>query len=176
MVPLVGRLDGVRSRDLSLSTRHLTYMLIYTNTCDRRLPVAGFSYSDWLASGQCGGSVAMSAQQNSTESVHDGLLGTVRDDPLSPQTKERVQYAVRAGCPTTDVARAVYVGLEGVLSTYWVALQEGKLEADDDGFYAVIGMRRYVRTCFQDRDRLLEFLEKDADFFRGLGRMTSWQR
>ena len=116
----------------------------------------------------------MSAQQNSTESVHDGLLGTVRDDPLSPQTKERVQYAVRAGCPTTDVARAVYVGLEGVLSTYWVALQEGRLRSDDGDFYRVIGMLRYVRTCYQDQDRLLEFLEEDPDFFEMLGRLTSW--
>ncbi len=87
-----------------------------------------------------------------------------------------MRVALEGDCPIVDIAAAIYLGLEGVLSTYWVALQEGKLEMDDDSFYEVIGMRRYVRACFQDRDRLLEFLEKDADFFKGLGRMTSWQR
>ena len=122
------------------------------------------------------GGTATSARQQLDESARTELLGAIREDPLCPQTSERVRSAVEGDCPIIDVAAAIYVGLEGVLSTYWVALQEGKLEADDDGFYEVIGMRRYVRTCFQDRDRLLEFLEKDADFFRGLGRMTSWQR
>lgn len=87
-----------------------------------------------------------------------------------------MRSALEGDCPVVDLAAAIYLGLEGVLSTYWVALQEGKLAVDDDGFYEVIGMRRYVRTCFQDRDRLLEFLDKDTEFFKNLGRATSWQR
>ncbi len=93
---------------------------------------------------------------------------------MSPQTRERVQQAVEAGCPTVDIARAVYVGLEGVLATYWVALQEGNLRSDDGDFYKVVGMRRYVRACYEDQARLLEFLKMEPDFFEMLGRMTSW--
>lgn len=116
----------------------------------------------------------MSAQPHVHGAACSELLSNIRDDPLDPQTSERVRHAVEAGCPTVDVARAVYVGLEGVLATYWVALQEGRLQDDDGDFYRVVGMRRYVRTCHEDRDRLLKFLEKDADFFEMLGRMTSW--
>ena len=93
---------------------------------------------------------------------------------MSPRMQERVRYAVEAGCPPGDIARAVYVGLEGVLATYWVALQEGRLRSDDGDFYRVVGMRRYVRACYQDRNRLLEFVEEEPDFFEMLGRMTSW--
>jgi hypothetical protein len=116
----------------------------------------------------------MSAQQHVDESACSELLSGIREDPLSPQMRERVRYAVEAGCPIVDIAGAVYVGLEGVLATYWVALQEGRLRSDDGDFYRVVGMRRYVRACHQDRDRLLEFLEADSDFFEMLGRMTSW--
>jgi len=116
----------------------------------------------------------MSAQQHVDESACSELLSGIREDPLSPQMSERVRHAVEAGCPTDDIARAVYVGLEGVLATYWVALQEGRLRSDDGDFYRVVGMRRYVRACYQDRDRLLEFLKKEPEFFEELGRMTSW--
>jgi len=87
---------------------------------------------------------------------------------------ERVRRAVKDGCGTLDVAQAVCLGLEGVLVTYWVALQEGKLR-DDDDFHKVLGMLMYIRTCYQDRNRLLEFLEKDPDFFEMLGRTNSRQ-
>jgi len=116
----------------------------------------------------------MSAQQHVDESERNELLSSIREDPLSPQTNERVRYAVEAGCSTVDIARAVYVGLEGVLATYWVALQEGNLQEDDADFYRVVGMRRYVRACHEDRGRLLEFLKVEPDFFEMLGRMTSW--
>lgn len=116
----------------------------------------------------------MSAQVNVDEFARTELLSSIMGDPLSPQMKERVRQAVEAGYPTGDIARAVYVGLEGVLATYWVALQEGNLRSDDGDFYKVVGMRRYVRACYEDRDRLLEFLEKEPDFFEMLGRMTSW--
>jgi hypothetical protein len=116
----------------------------------------------------------MSAQEDVRGPAGGELLSSIKDDPLSPQMGERVRYAVEAGYPTLDIARAVYVGLEGVLATYWVALQEGKLLNDDGDFYRVVGMLRYVRTCYQDRDRLLEFLEEDEDYFEMLGRMTSW--
>src|SRR3972149_4792652 len=113
-------------------------------------------------------------QQGLCESAIAELLGTIRDDPLSPRMAYHVRRLVEADCPTCDVARAIYAGLEGALATYWVILQEGKLLKDDSEFYRVVGMLRYVRTCPQDRDRLLAFLEEDADFFEMLGRMTSW--
>ena len=117
----------------------------------------------------------MSAQQRLDESTRSELLGSIREDPLSPQTEERVRFAVEASYPTVDIASAVYVGLEGVLATYWVALQEGKLLDDDGDFYKVLGMCRYVRACYQDKERLLGFLDAGADFFEMLGRLTSWQ-
>ncbi len=113
--------------------------------------------------------------QRQDESGHSQLLGSIEEDPLSPQMRERVRCAVEAQCPTAHVAGAVYAGLEGVLATYWVALQEGKLESDDADFYRVVGMRRYVRACYYDRERLLRFLEVSPDFFEMLGRLTSWQ-
>ena len=116
----------------------------------------------------------MSAERHLGEAAQDENLNNIRHDPLSPQMSERVRNAVEAGHPTIDIARALYVGLEGVLATYWVALQEGKLSSDDGDFFQVVGMLRYVRTCYQDRDRLLEFLEEDRDYFEMLGRMTSW--
>ena len=116
----------------------------------------------------------MSAQQRVTESTRSELLSSISGDPLSPQMTEWVRRAVEAGCPTVDIARSVYVGLEGVLSTYWVALQEGNLRSDDGDFYRVVGMRRYVRACYEDQARLLEFLRMEPDFFEMLGRMTSW--
>jgi hypothetical protein len=116
----------------------------------------------------------MSSEQHLGETAQDELLDSIRHDPLSPQMNERVRYAIEGGQPTIDIARALYVGLEGVLATYWVALQEGKLSTDDGDFFRVVGMLRYVRTCYQDRDRLLEFLEEDEDYFEMLGRMTSW--
>ncbi len=137
-----------------------------------RLPAFPQGSQDWPARNE--GDRAMTAQQDVHESAFNELLGSIREDPLDPQTRERVRHAVEASCPTIDVARALYVGLEGVLATYWVALQEGRLRGDDDDFYKVVGMRRYVRTCYQDRDRLLDFLERDADFFEMLGRATSW--
>ncbi len=112
--------------------------------------------------------------QRPCEPTIDELLGTIRDDPLSPRLADHVRRLVEASCPTCDIARAIYGGLEGALATYWVILQEGKLLKDDSEFYRVVGMLRYVRTCHQDRDRLLAFLEEDADFFEMLGRMTSW--
>jgi hypothetical protein len=126
-----------------------------------------------LADNKRGRGAALSTQ-HLRSSASDELLNSIREDPLSPQTRERILYAIETGYPTLDIARAVYVGLEGVLATYWVALQEGKLRSNDHDFYKIVGMLRYVRTCYQDRDRLLEFLEEDADFFEMLGRMTSW--
>lgn len=109
------------------------------------------------------------------ETARSDLLGSIREDPLSPQTKERVRVAVEARCPTVDIASAMYAGLEGVLSTYWVALQEGKLRGNDSDFYRVVGMRRYLRVCYHDSGRLLDFLEEAPEFFEMLGRLTSWQ-
>ncbi len=117
----------------------------------------------------------MSTRQYVDDSVRDELLSSIEEDPLNPQTTERVREAIEAGCATTDVARTIYVGLEGVLATYWVALQEGNLQGDDGDFYRVVGMRRYVRTCYEDEGRLAEFLTKEPEFFEMLGRMTSWQ-
>lgn len=116
----------------------------------------------------------MSAQQHVTEPACSELLSSIREDPMSPQMREKVRHAVEVGCPPGDVAQAVYTGLEGVLATYWVALQEGNLRTDDGDFYRVVGMRRHVRTCYEDRDRLLEFANQRGDFFEMLGRMTSW--
>ena len=116
----------------------------------------------------------MAAQRQLGEGARDEVLENIRHDPLSPQMSERVRTAIDSARPTIDIARALYVGLEGVLATYWVALQEGKLSSDDGDFFRVIGMLRYVRTCYQDRDRLLEFLDEDEDYFEMLGRMTSW--
>jgi hypothetical protein len=115
----------------------------------------------------------MVARQEPCESALDEVLTNLRQDPLSPRTEERIRFAIDTGCPTCDIASAVYVGLEGTLETYWVALQEGKLEKDDSDFYRVVGMLRYVRACHEDRDRLLAFLDEDADFFETLGRTTS---
>jgi len=120
------------------------------------------------------GEPTMSPEQRLGDAAQGGILDSIRHDPLSPQTSERVRNAIDAGHPTIDIARALYVGLEGVLATYWVALQEGKLSSDDGDFFQVVGMLRYVRTCYQDRDRLQEFLEEDRDYFEMLGRMTSW--
>jgi hypothetical protein len=116
----------------------------------------------------------MSAEQQVTEPACTELLSSIREDPMSPQMREKVRHAVEVGCPPGDVAQAVYTGLEGVLATYWVALQEGNLRSDDGDFYRVVGMRRHVRTCYEDRDRLLEFANQRSDFFEMLGRMTSW--
>jgi hypothetical protein len=116
---------------------------------------------------------AMAAQPDSCQSALDEILTNLRQDPLSPRTGERIRFAVATGCPTCDIARAVYVGLEGALETYWVALQEGKLKDDDGDFYMVVGMLRYVRTCHEDRARLLAFPDESPDFFETLGRTTS---
>jgi len=102
----------------------------------------------------------MSPEQQLGDAARGGILDSLRHDPLSPQMSERVRNAIDAGHPTIDIARALYVGLEGVLATYWVALQEGRLSSDDGDFFQIVGMLRYVRTCYQDRDRLQEFLEE----------------
>ncbi len=117
----------------------------------------------------------MSTDQQISEATCAGLLRSVGEDPLNPRMRERVLEALEAGCPAGDIAHAVYVGLEGVLATYWVALQEGNLRSDDGDFYRVLGMRRFVKTCYDDRDRLLEFANHRSDFFEMLGRTTSWQ-
>jgi hypothetical protein len=116
---------------------------------------------------------AMVAQHDPCESALDEILTNLRQDPLSPRTGERIRFAVAAGCPTGDIARAVYVGLEGALETYWVALQEGKLKDDDADFYMVVGMLRYVRACHEDRARLLAFPDEEPYFFETIGRTTS---
>ncbi len=117
----------------------------------------------------------MSTEQQVTEANWAGLLRSVGEDPLNPRMQEQVAQAVAAGCPASDIAHAVYVGLEGALATYWVALQEGNLRSDDFDFYRVLGMRRFVKTCYDDRKRLLEFANHRSDFFEMLGRTTSWQ-